>query len=76
MLDNVRGGKIHELTFPGGKQGRAALVSPHRAPQAPRGKGPYTRKAIVNGAYLFNDLACNGSNLDLSLLIHRFALAL
>jgi hypothetical protein len=75
MLNNAGDEKIHELKFPGGT-GRAAAVSPHRAPQAPRGKGPYTRKAIVNGAYLFNDLACNGSNLDLSLLVHRFALAL
>jgi hypothetical protein len=32
MLDNARGGKIHELTFPGGTGARSAGVATPRAP--------------------------------------------
>ena len=60
----------------GGEQGRAALCRHTARPQARVGKGPTQGKLIANRANRFNDLAGNGSNLDLSLLIHRFALAL
>ncbi len=60
----------------GGGTGARGAVSPHRAPQARVGKGPTQGKLIANRANRFNDLAGNASNLDLSLLIHRFALAL
>ena len=76
MLDNARDEKIHELNFPGGEQGRAALCR-HTARPKPRvGNRPPQGKLIANRANRFNDLAGNASNLDLSLLIHRFALAL
>ena len=66
MLDNARGGKIHELTFPGGNRG-AQRWCRHTARPKPRlGNGPTQGKLIANRADRFNDLLGNASNLDLS----------
>jgi hypothetical protein len=75
MLDNARDEKIHELNFPGGNRGARRCVARPRAP-SPHGKGLTQGKLIANRVNRFNDLVGNARNLDLSLLIHRFALAL